>query len=85
MRELRRALVGTVVSDKMEKTIVVQVERVSRHPLYGKMMKSHKKYKAHDETNDARIGDVVQIRECRPISKDKTFYVETILERAVVI
>jgi small subunit ribosomal protein S17 len=85
MRELRRALVGTVVSDKMEKTIVVQVERVSRHPLYGKVMKSHKKYKAHDETNDARIGDVVQIRECRPISKDKTFYVETILERAVVI
>ena len=85
MRELRRALVGTVVSDKMEKTIVVQVERVSRHPLYGKVMKSHKKYKAHDETNDARAGDVVQIRECRPISKDKTFYVETILERAVVI
>jgi small subunit ribosomal protein S17 len=85
MRELRRALVGTVVSDKMQKTIVVQVERVSRHPLYGKVMKSHKKYKAHDETNDARMGDVVQIRECRPISKDKTFYVETILERAVVI
>ena len=85
MRELRRALVGTVVSDKMQKTVVVQVERVSRHPLYGKVMKSHKKYKAHDETNDAHIGDVVQIRECRPISKDKTFYVETILERAVVI
>ena len=85
MRELRRASVGTVVSDKMQKTIVVQVERVSRHPLYGKVMKSHKKYKAHDETNDARMGDVVQIRECRPISKDKTFYVETILERAVVI
>ncbi|RLT43650.1 MAG: 30S ribosomal protein S17 [Chloroflexi bacterium] len=85
MREQRRALVGTVVSDKMEKTIVVQVERVSRHPLYGKVMKSHKKYKAHDETNEARIGDVVQIRECRPISKDKTFYMETILERAVVV
>lgn len=72
MRELRRALVGTVVSDKMEKTIVVQVERVSRHPLYGKVMKSHKKYKAHDETNDARIGDVVQIRECRPIRDRKS-------------
>ncbi|HRJ40233.1 MAG: 30S ribosomal protein S17 [Caldilineaceae bacterium] len=85
MREQRRALVGTVVSDKMEKTIVVQVERVARHPLYGKVIKSHKKYKAHDETNDAKMGDVVQIRECRPISKDKTFYVETILERAVVI
>lgn len=85
MREQRRALVGTVVSDKMEKTVVVQVERVSRHPLYGKVMRSHKKYKAHDETNEAHAGDVVQIRECRPISKDKTFYVETILERAVVI
>lgn len=85
MREQRRALVGTVVSDKMEKTVVVQVERVARHPLYGKVIRSHKKYKAHDETNDAKMGDVVQIRECRPISKDKTFYVETILERAVVI
>lgn len=85
MREQRLALVGTVVSDKMEKTVVVQVERVSRHPLYGKVIKSHKKYKAHDETNDAKVGDVVQIRECRPISKDKKFYVETILERAVVI
>ena len=85
MREQRRALVGTVVSDKMDKTVVVQVERVSRHPLYGKVMRSHKKYKAHDETNEAHAGDVVQIRECRPISKDKTFYVETILERAVVI
>lgn len=85
MREQRRALVGTVVSDKMEKTVVVQVERVSRHPLYGKVIKSHKKYKAHDEENQARMGDTVQIRECRPISKDKTFYVETILQRAVVI
>jgi len=85
MREQRRALVGTVVSDKMQKTVVVQVERISRHPVYGKVIKSHKKYKAHDEANEARMGDVVQIRECRPISKDKKFYVETILERAVVI
>lgn len=85
MREQRRALVGTVVSNKMEKTVVVQVERTSRHPLYGKVLKSHKKYKAHDETNEAQMGDVVQIRECRPISKDKTFYLETILERAVVV
>lgn len=85
MREQRRALVGTVVSDKMDKTVVVQVERVSRHPLYGKVIKSHKKYKAHDENNEAGMGDMVQIRECRPISKDKKFYVETILQRAVVI
>ncbi len=85
MREQRRALVGTVVSNKMEKTVVVQVERTSRHPLYGKVMRSHKKYKAHDEANEAQMGDVVQIRECRPISKDKTFFVETILERAVIV
>jgi small subunit ribosomal protein S17 len=85
MREQRRALVGTVVSNKMEKTVVVQVERVSRHPLYGKVMRSHKKYKAHDEANEAQMGDMVQIRECRPISKDKTFFLETILERAEII
>ncbi|RME61170.1 MAG: 30S ribosomal protein S17 [Caldilineae bacterium] len=85
MREQRRALVGTVVSDKMDKTVVVQVERVSRHPLYGKVVKSHKKYKAHDETNQCRLGDRVQIRECRPISKDKKFFVEKILERAHVV
>ena len=81
MREQRRALVGVVTSDKMEKTVVVQVERVARHPLYGKVVKTHKKYKAHDENNEARIGDTVQIRECRPISKDKKFFVEEI-ERA---
>lgn len=85
MREQRRALVGVVTSDKMEKTIVVQVERVARHPLYGKVVKSHKKYKAHDENNEARMGDMVQIRECRPISKDKKFFVEEILKRAEIV
>ncbi|MCB0116008.1 MAG: 30S ribosomal protein S17 [Caldilineaceae bacterium] len=85
MRERRRALVGVVTSNKMEKTIVVQVERVARHPLYGKVVKSHKKYKAHDETNDANIGDTVQIRECRPISKDKQFFLEKILTRAEIV
>jgi small subunit ribosomal protein S17 len=84
MREQRRALIGKVVSDKMDKTVVVSVERVSRHPLYGKVVKSHKKYKAHDEENSATFGDVVQIRECRPISKDKRFFVEQILERAEI-
>ncbi len=82
MRERRRKLVGVVTSDKMDKTVVVTVERVTRHPLYGKVIKKHKKYKAHDERNEARVGDVVQIRECRPISKDKTFFVEAILQRA---
>lgn len=85
MRERRKALVGVVTSDKMDKTVVVRVERVSRHPLYGKVLKNHKKYKAHDEQNQARIGDTVQIRECQPISKEKSFYVEQILERAEII
>jgi small subunit ribosomal protein S17 len=85
MREQRRALVGVVTSNKMEKTVVVEVERVSRHPLYGKVVKTHKKYKAHDENNEARQGDTVQIRECRPISKDKMFFVEQILERAETV
>lgn len=85
MREQRRALVGVVTSDKMEKTVVVEVERVSRHPLYGKVVKTHKKYKAHDENNEARLGDTVQIRECRPISKDKKFFVEQILKRAEIV
>jgi small subunit ribosomal protein S17 len=69
----------------MQKTIVVQVERVARHPLYGKVVKSHKKYKVHDENNDANIGDTVQIRECRPMSKDKQFYLEKILTRAEIV
>lgn len=85
MRDQRRALIGVVTSDKMDKTVVVEVERVARHPLYGKVVKSHKKYKAHDEDNACRLGDTVQIRECRPISKQKTFFVEKILERAVIV
>lgn len=85
MRERRRALVGVVTSDKMDKTVVIIVERVARHPLYGKVIKRNKKYKAHDENNDAKIGDTVRIRECRPISKDKTFFVEEVLERATIV
>ena len=81
MREQRKALVGVVISDKMNKTVVVNVQRVARHPLYGKVIKLNKKYKAHDEVNDATVGDTVRIRECRPISKDKAFFVEEILER----
>jgi small subunit ribosomal protein S17 len=82
MREGRKMLVGRVTSDKMQKTVVVEVERVTRHPLYGKVIKLHKKYKAHDENNDAKIGDIVRIRECRPISKDKKFYLEEVMKRA---
>jgi small subunit ribosomal protein S17 len=85
MRERRRALVGTVTSDKMDKTVVVTIERTTRHPLYGKVVKVNKKYKAHNENNEARLGDVVRIRECRPISKDKKFFVEEIVQRAVIV
>jgi small subunit ribosomal protein S17 len=85
MREQRKSFVGTVTSDKMDKTVVVSVVRVTRHPLYGKVIKLSKKYKAHDENNDAKTGDRVRIRECRPISKEKKFFVEEVLERAVLV
>lgn len=85
MREQRRSLVGTVTSDKMDKTVVVTIERTTRHPLYGKVIKVNKKYKAHNENDAAKMGDVVRIRECRPISKDKKFFVEEIVQRAVIV
>ena len=85
MRERRKALVGVVTSDKMDKTVVVTVVRVTRHPLYGKTIRKHKKYKAHDENNQAAMGDTVRIRECRPISKDKSFFVEEILQRTELV
>ena len=62
---------GRVVSTKMNKTIVVEIERVFRHPFYGKVLKRSKKYKVHDEHNTARLGDVVELAECRPLSKTK--------------
>lgn len=71
----RRVLQGVVVSDKMDKTVVVKVERRLMHPLYKKFIRRSKKYAAHDEANGAKIGDVVQIRECRPISKRKRWEV----------
>jgi small subunit ribosomal protein S17 len=83
-REQRRALVGRVVSDKMDKTVVVDVERTTRHPLYGKVMRHHKRYKAHDEENTCRVGDLVRVIESRPISKDKRWVVTEILKRAEV-
>lgn len=83
-REQRRALVGRVVSDKMDKTIVVDVERITRHPLYGKVMRHHKRYKAHDEENTCRVGDLVRVIESRPTSKEKRWVVTEILKRAEV-
>ena len=67
----RRVLQGVVVSDKMDKTVTVKVERRFKHPLYKKYIRKSKKYAAHDETNDCKIGEVVSIRECRPLSKRK--------------
>ena len=76
----KRVLQGVVVSDKMDKTIVVQVERRIMHPIYKKFIKRSKKFAAHDEGNVAKVGDVVRIRECRPISKRKTW--ELVIENA---
>lgn len=84
-RNLRRTLVGKVVSDKMDKTIVVLVETYKKHPLYGKRVKYSKKYKAHDEQNLAKVGDVVEIMETRPLSRDKRFRLVEIVEKAVII
>ena len=71
----RRVLQGVVVSDKMDKTVVVSVERRVMHPIYKKFIRRTKKYAAHDEGNAAKVGDVVKIRECRPISKRKRWEV----------
>lgn len=82
MRERRKRLVGRVVSDKMQKTVVVQVEQTRRHPLYGKVIRVRKKYYAHDEQNSCRMGDLVRIVESRPLSRLKRWVVEEILERS---
>ncbi len=71
----KKKLIGIVVSDKMEKTVVVKVERIKEHPKYKRRYKTHKKYKAHDEKKEFHMGDTVVIEECAPISKDKHFKV----------
>ena len=81
-RNLRKTRVGVVVSDKMDKTIVVAVRDNVRHPLYSKIVKKTYKLKAHDELNDAKIGDTVRVLETRPLSKDKRWRLVEIIERA---
>ncbi|ABW18063.1 30S ribosomal protein S17 [Alkaliphilus oremlandii] len=81
-RNLRKTRVGRVVSDKMDKTITVLVEDFVRHPLYGKAVKRTKKFKAHDEMNECRIGDRVRIMETKPLSKDKRWRLVQIVEKA---
>ena len=81
----KRTLVGRVVSDKMEKTVTVLVERKVKHPMYGKVMVRSKKYHAHNEGNSARAGDRVEIVETRPVSRTKTWAVTSVLEKAIVV
>lgn len=78
----RKSMTGTVTSDKMEKTITVSVQTVKQHPLYRKTIKTSKKYKAHDENNEAKAGDVVKIMETRPLSKDKRWKLTEIVQKA---
>jgi small subunit ribosomal protein S17 len=83
-RGIRKSKVGTVVSDRMDKTVVVRVERLVPHPVYKKYVKRRTTYKAHDEKNEYRIGDRVEIVETRPLSKEKRWRVGRLIERPVV-
>jgi len=81
-RNLRKERIGLVVSNKMDKSIVISVERKVKHPIYGKFVKATSKFTAHDEKNDCNIGDTVKIMETRPLSKNKCWRLVEILERA---
>ncbi|PKO85109.1 MAG: 30S ribosomal protein S17 [Betaproteobacteria bacterium HGW-Betaproteobacteria-12] len=81
----KRTLVGRVVSDKMEKTVTVLVERKVKHPMYGKVMVRSKKYHAHNDGNTAKAGDLVEIVETRPVSRTKTWAVTSVLQKAIVV
>jgi len=81
MRGRKKAMVGRVASNKMDKTVVVVVETLRRHPLYGKVMRRRKKFKAHDADNACQIGDLVRIEESRPLSKEKRWVVTEIMTR----
>ena len=85
MEKTNRELVGKVVSSVNNKTITVLVETYKKHPLYGKRVKSSKKYAVHDETNKAKVGDTVRIMETKPISKTKRFYLKEIVKEAVIL
>ncbi|HZY41270.1 MAG TPA: 30S ribosomal protein S17 [Anaerolineae bacterium] len=84
MREQRKRLVGRVTSDKMQKTVVVTVESLKRHPLYNKVLRRTTKYKAHNPNDVAKMGDVVQIVEAQPMSREKRWAVEKIMTKAEV-
>jgi small subunit ribosomal protein S17 len=82
VRNLRKTRIGVVSSNKMDKTITISVERMVKHPMYGKFVKKTKKYHAHDENNECQEGDVVKIMETRPLSKSKRWRLVEIIERA---
>jgi small subunit ribosomal protein S17 len=84
-KSLRRTLIGRVVSDKMQKTVTVLVERRVKHPLYGKYVAKSKKYHAHDETNQYKDGDTVEISESKPISRSKSWIVTRLVEAAKAV
>jgi len=81
-RNKRKMTEGVVVSDKMDKTVVIQVQTLVKHPLYGKVMKRTKKYKIHDENNECRIGDIIRAMETRPLSKDKRWRLVEVIRKA---
>ena len=83
-RNLRKTMTGTVVSDKMDKTVVVAVETSVRHDVYGKTVKRTYKLKAHDEENVCQVGDIVKVMETRPLSKDKRWRLVEVIEKAVI-
>lgn len=82
VRGLRKTRVGVVVSDKMDKTITVEIRNRVKHPLYGKIMNQNMKLKAHDENNECGVGDTVRVMETRPLSKDKRWRLVEIIEKA---
>ena len=84
-RNSRKVLRGTVVSDKRDKTIVVEITTTHSHPLYGRQAKYSTKFKAHDENNEAKVGDIVEVMETRPLSRDKHFRLVRVIEKAVIL
>ena len=81
-QKVKRTLTGKVISDKMDKTVTVKVERQVKHPLYGKFIKRSTKVHAHDETNECKMGDTITVVECRPLSKSKSWQLVEVVEKA---
>jgi len=80
-----KVLIGTVISDKMKKTVIVRVIRMAKHPKYGRIQKKYNKFKVHDEKNSAKVGDIVKIQETRPLSKEKCFRLLEIVKKSQLL